>query len=87
MRGAAKKMGRTGSMVVEFPNDSSELTISEELSSIESEEYKSGKNGTNDEYGDELKQNSAAHEGSEESDDGMGKVSEKQQRLVGPLFK
>lgn len=48
-------------MVVELPNDSSELTISEELSSIESEEFK-GKNGKVDEYGDENGRGSAAHD-------------------------
>lgn len=57
-------------MLVELPNDSSELTISEELSSIVSEEYTGGGKGKNDEYGDENGRNTAPLDQSEESDDG-----------------
>lgn len=57
-------------MVVELPNDSSDLTISEELSSIVSEEYTGGGKGKNDEYGDENGRNTAPLDQSEESDDG-----------------
>ena len=75
-------MIKQGSMVVEQDDDeTSDLTISEELEEIASEGEE--KNSEQERYANA----SAALEASEESDDGAGQESEKQARLKGPLFK
>ena len=64
--------------------ETSELTISEELSDLPSQEEVKAQNT---EEGTAYERASAALEASEESDEGDNQESEKQQRLKGPLFK